>query len=344
MTQAARALPMAGGNARAANGVPSAVPAAGGSAGVSYLRAVVTTACPLRCAYCHAEGDPRRPGERDRLPAPVLAALLVAGIRAGTRKLKYLGGEPLLRRDLPEVTRVVRRESQTLDISLITGGVADPDRIGELFESGLSRANLSVHGWTPEAFELRGGSARAHALRARVLERLVASGRPCKLNYVVAADLDEGDLGRLLASAAGSGLVVGLLDDLGDPDASAASLLRLLDRLAGTPEASWAEPDPDSLPTTRMRWPSGLEVEIKTERLGAHAPWRACRLCAARVRCREGIRALRLTHDGSLQPCMDRPDLRLPLLPLLESGGIEAVVEGWRRWVARAAARVTEAA
>jgi molybdenum cofactor biosynthesis enzyme MoaA len=306
----------------------------------SYLRVIVNARCSLACTYCHQEGDPAGPAARG-LDRPTLEALTRIGVRGGVRKLKFLGGEPLLRSDLSEVIAALRRADRTLDLSLITGGAVDPQHLEACFEAGLSRANLSIHGWSPEAFRERTRRGRAAwTLRQRNLELLLDRGRFLKLNVVWRSPSDDADIGALLAWAAGRPLVVNVLDDLGDPDAGPARLLGALLRLRGEPERSYTEPDPHSLPTTRLRWTDGLVVEIKDRRLGEVAPWRTCPACPARARCREGILALRLTHDGWLRPCMDRPEIGVDLRAVLAAHGESAAraawrcaVDGWRRQV-----------
>ena len=296
----------------------------------SYLRIVVTTSCPLRCDYCHMEGDPWSGGPRG-LDGETLSRLLEAAARCGIQKFKYLGGEPLVRRDLPEITARLRAAAPEADISVISSGVAAPERFAALFAAGLDRANLSIHGWSAESFARHGGTARGFALRQACLDRVLAEGRPVKLNYVIGTEGDN--LRDLLGWAAGRPVVVNLLDDLTDEDASSGTVARQLEALRGPWERAVPEPDPHSLPTTRLHWADGLEVELKTEQLGLLAPWRACRLCPARIRCREGIFAVRLNHRGELQPCMDRPDVRLALVPILEAGGVDAVVEAWSAFI-----------
>lgn len=299
-----------------------------------YLRIVATTACPLRCSFCHAEGDEWTGGSR-RLETGVLSQLLEAGAACGIRKFKFLGGEPLLRLDLPVLVAATRRAAPGADISVISSGVAAPDRFTALLDAGLDRVNLSIHGWMPEAFALRGGSRRSHELRRRSLETVLATGRPTKLNYVYGGPQDHQDLRVFLDWAASRPVVVNLLDDLGNPDASWRTLLRACLELRGPWAWRRSEADPDSLATTRLGWDDGLEVEIKAAQIGDIGPWSACRLCPRRSGCREGIFAVRLNHRGELQPCMDRPDFTLPLVPLLERGGVPAVVAAWTGFVDR---------
>jgi cyclic pyranopterin phosphate synthase len=298
----------------------------------TYLRVVATTACPLACAYCHAEGDWQRVGAARGLPADLLARCLAVAADAGIRKFKFIGGEPLVRRELPAIVRSLRDRRPNADLSVITSGTPGLARAHDLFDAGLDRMNLSIHGWTPAALARRGGNDAAHARRHELLTWLIEFGRPLKLNYVVGTD-DEDDVRAFLAWAAGKPVVVNLLDDLHDPRVSAATLLAQVHHWRGPSAASWQEADPDSLPITRLRWRDGLVVELKTSRLGEAAPWTSCATCAVRAGCREGIFALRLTHDGRLQPCMDRPDLSLPLAELVAEDPAQALAR-WRVFVA----------
>lgn len=287
--------------------------------GETYLRVVLTAQCPLRCSYCHKEGD--EAGDQARgLPTEAWIGLLTALVQAGVRKLKFVGGEPLLRRDLPRIVSALRARDATLDLSVITSGVVDVERLQALFQAGLSRCNVSIHGFSPEALAQRGGAASHHAHRAATLDWLCARGAPSKLNYVYSGPEVEDDLQALLSWAAGRPVVVNVLDDLARPELGSAAVLDVLRRLRGAPTLEDIEPDPHSLPTRRLRWADGLVVEVKDQQLGALFPWSLCVTCPARVRCREGITALRLSHEGVLYPCMDRPDVGVPLGSLLSHG------------------------
>lgn len=308
---------------------PTPTPAAPTARTPSYLRVVVNARCSLACSYCHQEGDPAT-AQLDGLPTPTLIAALRVGLRQGVRKLKLLGGEPLLRADLPEVIAALRAEDDALDISLITGGVAPAGRLSACFAAGLSRANLSIHGWSPAAFTARTQRGeRAWAQRQGTLDALRAADRPLKVNFVWRGERDDADLAGLLEAMAGAPVLVSVLDDLSQPQLGPADVRAAVTRLRGAPARAWAEPDPHSLPTLRLGWSDGLQVEIKDHALGAVAPWRTCVACPARARCREGIFALRLSHDGWLRPCMDRPDLGVDLRGMLHQHGVGAAAAAW---------------
>ena len=272
-----------------------------------YLRVVVTPRCSLACGFCHMEGDPGSDGLAS-------TELLIEGIRAaaasGVRKVKFLGGEPLLRRDLPDVIRGVR--DLDLDLSMITAGVGPKGALDALIEAGLDRVNLSIHGWSEQAFRER-THRTGWARRNQTLDRLLEWGQPLKLNYVYTGPQDEPDMNAFLDACSSRPVVAAILDDLGQEDLDHSVLFDVLVALRGSPLQTWSEPDPNSLPTLRAAWADGLLVELKDHQLGAIAPWRSCATCPVRARCREGIHALRLGHDGTLRTCMDRPDLGVDL-------------------------------
>jgi len=299
----------------------------------TYLRAVVTTKCPLSCSYCHMEGDPHQSGASWQLDDQMLDDCLSVAVAAGVRKFKFLGGEPLVRRGLAARIGVLRKQAPAADLSIITSGVAEVAVVEGLFAAGLSRMNVSIHGFTPSALAKRSRLAeRHHAQRAAVLDYLLSLRRPLKLNYVYGGPADEPDLAALLKWAADHPVLVNVLDDLGRDELGPQSLLSLLTRLCGPWDRALEEPDPDSLPTTRLHWPSGLVVEVKTEQLGRFAPWQDCASCPMRARCREGIYAVRLTHRGQLQLCMDQPTLGVSLVEALKGGPSEAL-DTWQRFI-----------
>ncbi|MBL8602394.1 MAG: radical SAM protein [Myxococcales bacterium] len=306
----------------------------------TYLRVVATTRCNHRCDFCHMEGDPHEAGTPSELPADALVACLRAAALAGVKKFKFLGGEPLLRNDLPQVIASLRGLAPDADISVITAGAVPVSRLVAAYEAGLTRVNMSIHGWSPEALAVnlkqRDGHARREAFLARACLEAAAREVPLKLNYVYSGAHQRDDLGGLLAWAATQPrVVVSVLDDL-------ASLLRWRDiadvvtALRGPHCDEQLALDPDSLATLRRRWSDGLTVELKHQELGRVAPFDACADCDHRAACREGIMALRLTHRGTLQGCLHREDLGFALSDYVAANGaslgavlLRNLVEAW---------------
>jgi molybdenum cofactor biosynthesis enzyme MoaA len=294
---------------------------------------VLLARCPLACSYCHMEGAP--PGISATTPSPAeWVELIQAGLSCGIRKVKFLGGEPFLHPHLPQIVEALRARDPELDLSVITSGTVPVERLHACFEAGLSRANMSIHGWSAEAFAERKGNAALLRRRDAFLAALLEAGRPLKLNYVVSGPKDAADLGELLKWAAGRCLVVNVLNELGRAELGPDEMISIVTTLRGAPSSRFVEPDPFSLPTLHLRWDDGLEVEIKDQELGRVAPWRRCARCPVRSRCREGIHAVRLTHEGVLRTCMDRPDVGADLLGPMRTVGLSGVAQGWSRFLA----------
>lgn len=283
----------------------------------SYLRVVATTRCNHQCAYCHMEGDPQTAGATE-LSADRLVRCVRVATGLGVRKIKFLGGEPLLRNDLEAVIERIRAFTPDADLSVITGGLARPERVRSLLDAGLDRINFTFHGFAPTAFAERVRSRGAWERRARFIDAVMQTGRPVKCNYVYRGASDDDDLLSLLDWAKGTHATVGLLDELQSAmgyDGVSTALLAL----RGAPSSKRVEEDPHSLPTEHWRWSDGLHVELKHVRLGDIAPYAACATCAQRQRCAEGIHALRLTHQGMIAPCIDRPELSFALADLIDA-------------------------
>ena len=298
----------------------------------TYLRVVVTTRCNYHCGFCHLEGDPSKPGLQAGLERERLVSLVAMATRQGVRKLKFLGGEPLLRKDLPQIIGDIRRlDVPPADISIITAGAVPVERLDAAFDAGLDRANMSVHGFGEARFALHNRSRGAWGVRQRFMETLLERGRPVKFNYVWTGDACADDFVALCAHLRGTRAVVALLDELGTGQGH-ATVARACRALLGAPRAVDVERDRHSLPTARWVY-DGLTIELKDHRLGDLAPSRACAACPRRATCDEGIFALRLTHDGRFQPCMDRPDLALDARALVDRHGLAAAEDAFAQWL-----------
>lgn len=302
----------------------------------TYLRVVATTRCNYRCEYCHMEGDPHVAGTAAELSTELLVASLHAAALAGVKKFKFLGGEPLLRKDLPSVIASLRAVAPDADISVITAGAVPVERLAEAWAAGLTRVNVSIHGWTPEALaenlRMNSGYERRQVLLEYAVAEAARRGVPIKLNYVWTGEGDRADLAAFLDWAAGRPVVVNVLDDLSQ-DLSWETVAAVVASLRGPHREERVVDDPHSLPTILRVWGDGLRVELKHERLGAVAPYAACGDCPKRAQCREGIVALRLTHRGALQPCMDRADLGFGLSEYVATNGPSLGAVLWRNVV-----------
>ncbi|HEU4480942.1 MAG TPA: GTP 3',8-cyclase MoaA [Actinomycetota bacterium] len=155
------------------------------------LRISVTDRCNFRCRYCMPpEGLPWLP-KSELLGFEELHRLVGILVESGIRSLKVTGGEPLVRRDVHLLVRMLRSLGDDLDISLTTNGYLLAENAEELAGAGLDRVTVSCDSLLRHRFEemtLR--DALADVLLG--LEAAAAHGlTPIKINSVVIRDVNE---------------------------------------------------------------------------------------------------------------------------------------------------------
>ena len=113
----------------------------------------LTRRCNLRCVHCYLgpQEGVRAAGDREMSTAQVLA-ILDQVVDAGCLHLLITGGDPLLRRDFPEIYRHARLSG--LDVTVFTNGTPVTDRIIELFRELPPRVvEVTLYGATAGTYE-----------------------------------------------------------------------------------------------------------------------------------------------------------------------------------------------
>lgn len=156
------------------------------------LRVSVTDRCNLRCTYCMPEEVTFR-DKSELLTFEEIAAVVRVAAGLGVNKVRLTGGEPLMRKELHKLVRMLVAVPGIDDIGLTTNGVLLADHARELHAAGLRRLNVSLD-------TLDEGRFRALARRdglPRVLEGLAEAKRagfgPIKLNAVAVRGFIESD-------------------------------------------------------------------------------------------------------------------------------------------------------
>src|SRR5678815_2710484 len=116
------------------------------------LRLSVTDRCNLRCSYCMPEEEYVWLPREDVLTFEEMATLAGYFTDLGVDKVRLTGGEPLLRRDLPRLIRLLLQNRNIKEIALTTNGILLADHAETLYEAGLSRVTISLDTLRPERF------------------------------------------------------------------------------------------------------------------------------------------------------------------------------------------------
>lgn len=151
---------------------------------INYLRISVTDRCNFRCVYCMpAEGVPLKKHE-DILSFDEIAEVVRYGATQGITKIRITGGEPLVRKDLPKLIRMISEIEGIEDIGLTTNGVLLPKYAKELKASGLSRVNISLDTLNPEKFRKITRLGNLKDVLQGIDAALEAGLQPVKINFV----------------------------------------------------------------------------------------------------------------------------------------------------------------
>jgi cyclic pyranopterin phosphate synthase len=169
------------------------------------LRVSVTDRCNLRCTYCMPE-EVVFLDRGELLTFEEIARFVRVAAPLGIDKVRLTGGEPLMRRDLPRLVRMIAAVDGIRDVGLTTNGLLLADQAQALIDAGLRRINVSLDALDPDRFrEL----ARRDGLD-RVLEGIQAAKRagfsPIKLNAVSIRGVTEFEVVPLARFAREHGL------------------------------------------------------------------------------------------------------------------------------------------
>jgi cyclic pyranopterin phosphate synthase len=119
---------------------------------VRNLRVSVTDRCNLRCKYCMPEEEYAWLPRETLLSFEEISTVTDLFTELGVEKVRLTGGEPLLRRDLPTLIRMLARNRRLRDIALTTNGILLAEQAQSLYDAGLHRVTVSLDTLRPERF------------------------------------------------------------------------------------------------------------------------------------------------------------------------------------------------
>jgi len=117
------------------------------------LRISVTDRCNLRCTYCMPE-EVVFMDRGELLSFEEIARFVAIAAPLGIDKIRLTGGEPLMRRDLHLLVRMLCAIPGIKDVGLTTNGLLLAEQAQRLYDSGLRRINISLDTLSPEKFRL----------------------------------------------------------------------------------------------------------------------------------------------------------------------------------------------
>lgn len=274
---------------------------------VEYLRLSVTDRCNCRCTYCMPAGGVPMLRHEDVCSFEELVRIARACCELGVSKVRLTGGEPLVRRGLPDLVRMLREVPGVEELALTTNATLLAPVAAELAAAGLDRVNVSLDSLRPDRYaRITRGGRLADALDG-VAAACEAGLAPVKINCVLMGGVNDDEVAQIAGLAREHPIDVRFIElmPIGEaacwprarfvPAEAVLEALPELEPAAGRDAAS----DGDAAPA-RDGVAELFSVPGWAGRVGLIRPM-SHRFCA-------GCTRIRVTADGRLKPCLHSAD------------------------------------
>ncbi|WP_148714126.1 GTP 3',8-cyclase MoaA [Chitinolyticbacter meiyuanensis] len=180
---------------------------------IRYLRVSVTDRCDLRCSYCLPKGHTSFEEPAHWLSFVELERLIGAFARLGVARVRLTGGEPLLRRDLPQLAGRLKALGLA-DLSLSTNATQLARHAEALKAAGVDRINVSLDTLDRGCFEhITGRDAYAQTMDGLMAAK-AAGLAPIKLNMVAMRGVNEHEIARMAEFCFEHGFILRLIETM----------------------------------------------------------------------------------------------------------------------------------
>ncbi len=160
---------------------------------VDYLRLSLTDRCNLNCVYCTPREKAAYLQHEDLLRHEELARAAAAFVRAGVTKVRLTGGEPLLRKNIAGLVKLLKAIPGLKELALTTNGVLLAPLAADLRSAGLDRVNISLDSLNPKVFKEITGSGSLEEAWDGLMAALRSGFTEVKLNVVLLKGLNEAE-------------------------------------------------------------------------------------------------------------------------------------------------------
>ena len=162
---------------------------------INYLRISLTDRCNLRCSYCMPEkGIANKTEHKEILPLEDVYRIARIFAKLGVNKIRLTGGEPLVRRGIVDLVRMLSDLEGVTDLAMTTNGLLLKDMARPLKEAGLGRINVSLDTLDKDKYkEITRGGDLAKVLDG-INEAKAIGLTPIKINTVLIGGFNDNEI------------------------------------------------------------------------------------------------------------------------------------------------------
>lgn len=261
---------------------------------IDYLRISVTDLCNLRCKYCIPEKGVSLKRHDDILSFEEIQRVVREAAALGVTKVRITGGEPLVRRGITELVRLVAAVPGIRDVCMTTNGLLLAEQAFTLKEAGLHRVNISMDSLDPDKYReiTRGGDLEQ--VLAGIRAAKAAGLAPIKINVVLIGGFNDTEIEDFVKPTQNEQMDVRFIELMPIGEASTWSAGHFISNetvLERVPELALLANQDESGPARYYALPGAVGKVGLINPISSHF----CGSC----------NRLRLTADGKLKPCLN---------------------------------------
>lgn len=175
---------------------------------LNYLRISVTDRCNLRCKYCMPEEGIKLFSHKDILTYDEITDFTKVAVSHGVTKVRITGGEPLVRKGITNLVRMISGIEGITDLSMTTNGTLLKDYAYELREAGLQRVNISLDTIDAAKFAILTRTGNLNDVFEGIEAAMEAGFSPVKINCVVRDSKEEDEAKKVADFCSKNGLAI----------------------------------------------------------------------------------------------------------------------------------------
>ncbi len=287
---------------------------------INYFRVSITDFCNLDCVYCAEKPVPRLPMS-ELLTYEEIVRLIGIAAQLGIKKVRFTGGEPLLRPQFSNLVRLTAAVPGIDDIAATTNGTLLRKYARELKEAGLHRVNISLDTmWADRFREITRIDALAEVI-AGIAEANRVGLTPVKINMVVMRGRNDDEIVDFARKTITDGWNVRYIEDMpfgneANGSAAVVSAHEIQDRIQVLGKLEPYKPHKGNGPARYYRFVGAPGTVGFISPMTEHF----CQTC----------NRLRLTADGHLRPCLlddDELDIKSALRRGADDAELKSIIQ-----------------
>ena len=257
---------------------------------VDYLRISITDLCNLRCIYCMGEKGVEKFSHEEIISPERIKEIVESSVKLGIKKVRLTGGEPLVRKGLFDIIKMIKSIDGIEEICLTTNGVTLKEMAKSLKEAGVDRLNISLDTLDEEKYRRITRNGDLKNVLEGIDEAKKVGFKNTKVNCVLIGGFNDDEIENFAKFAVDNSLVVRFIElmPIGEsenfPKESFISNNLILKRIPNLEKV-----DDDGVS-------SYYRIGNSSGYIGLISPLskKFCKNCSR----------IRLTSDGKIKPCL----------------------------------------